>query len=94
MTAEELSNLSAHDFVAEYWGTEVLDVIDRQKTTPMTMLEFFDHCSACGGAWGAMLLTGIKALYHEVYDAIPDDMGKYAFKCICAILEMLQIGRD
>ena len=37
MTDNELSNLSARDFVAKFWGEGVLDVIDRQNITPMTI---------------------------------------------------------
>ena len=86
-----ISNLSARDFVENRWGTAVLDVIDRQDTKPMTMDDFLLHCTACGGDWGAMFLTGIKALYPEVYDAIPDNMGHFAWRCICETLELLQI---
>ena len=91
MSIQELSNLSARDFIENRWGTYVLDVIDRQDTTPMSQSEFLTHCYACGGDWGAMLLTGIKALYPEVYDAIPDNMGYFAFRCICETLELLQV---
>lgn len=94
MTIEQLSNLSARDFIENRWGTNVLDVIDRQDTIPMTMDDFLLHCTACGGDWGAMLLTGIKALYPEVYDAIPDNMGHFAWRCICETLELLQVKGD
>ena len=33
----------------------------------MTMNEFMQNCSACGGNWGAMLLTGIKRVFPEYY---------------------------
>ena len=89
-----IEQLSARDFVAECWGADVLAVIDHQHTTPMTQSDFLDHCYACGGDWGAMLLTGIKALYPEVYDAIPDNMGHFAFRCICETLELLQVRGD
>jgi hypothetical protein len=76
-----------------YWddADAVIDAIARQKTTPMTMSEFLDHCIACGGNWGGMLLSGIKELYPDVYDAIPDEMGFNAFGCICTILNMLGV---
>ena len=91
MSIQELSNLSARDFVANQWGIDVLAVIEEQDTTPMTQPEFLNHCTACGGNWGGMLLTGIKALYPAVYNAIPDNMGHFAFRCICETLELLQI---
>ena len=33
----------------------------------ITMNEFMQNCSACGGNWGAMLLTGIKRVFLEHY---------------------------
>lgn len=91
MTLEQLDRLSARDSVAHFWGTAVLDAIDRQHARPLTQDEFLSHCTACGGDWNAMLLTGIKALYPEVYAAIPDDMGYLAFRLICDTMELLQV---
>lgn len=92
-----LADLDSDDFIAATWkedGIRVLATIETQHITPMTNDEFLSHCIACGGDWGAMLLTGIKALYPEVYDAIPDDMGHFAFRCICEVLELLQIKEE
>lgn len=89
-----LSELEGDDFIVATWkddGIKVLEAIDQQHTTPMTTDEFLSHCTACGGNWGAMLLTGIKVLYPTVYDAIPDDMGHFAWRCLCEVLELLQI---
>lgn len=36
----------------------------------MTMNEFMQNCSACGGNWGAMLLTGIKRVFPEHYTEV------------------------
>lgn len=94
MTTNELSNLSARDFVTRMWGADVLAVIEQQHTAPMTMDNFLKHCVACGGDWGTMLLSGIKALYPNVYNAIPDNMGHFAWRCICDTLELLQIKGD
>ena len=94
MTIEQIETMSASEFVGMYWGNNVLEAIQKQNTTPMSMEEFLNHCTACGGNWGAMLLTGIKALYPDVYDAIPDDMGHFAWRCICETLELLQIKGD
>lgn len=92
-----LEQLSGDEFIASLWkedGIKVLEAIDRQHITPMTMDEFLTHCIACGGNWGGMLLSGVKALYPEVYEAIPNDMGHFAFRCICETLELLQIRGD
>lgn len=91
MTIQELKNLSERDFISYFWGNAVLTVIDNQTTTPMTMDEFLSHCTTCGGNWGGMLLTGLKELYPEVYDAIPDNMGMFAFRCICDTLTLLNV---
>jgi len=88
---QKLSHMSARIFLAEYWGKEFLDVVDQQKTYPMSIDDFFKKCTACGGNYGAMLLTGIEALYPEVYKAIPNNMGQYSWRCICDTLELLQI---
>lgn len=57
----------------------------------MPMKEFLTYCTCCGGNWGGMLLTGIKALSKEVYDAIPDDMGTRPFVDICYTLMLMGI---
>lgn len=35
-----------------------------------------------------MILTGIKKLFPSVCEAIPNDIGKFAFMCVCAILTL------
>jgi hypothetical protein len=91
MTAQQLAELSERDFISHIWGNAVLEAIDRQTTAPMTMDQFLDHCTACGSNWGGMLLTGLKELYPEVYDAIPDNMGMLAWRGICDTLTLLNI---
>ena len=90
-----LADLPEDQFIVACWeesGIAVLEAIDRQHTTPMTTADFLNnHCYACGGDWGAMLLTGIKSLYPEVYNAIPDNMGHFAWRCICGVVELLGI---
>ena len=60
-------------------------------TKEMSCDEFLNNCSACGGNWGGMLLTGVKRLYPEVWYVIPDDMGHNAWGCIIATLKLLKI---
>ena len=91
LTLEQLDKLSARESITHFWGKGVLDAIDRQHAIPLTRDIFLNHCTACGGDWNAMLLSGIKALYPEVYDAIPDDMGYLAFRLICDTMELLQV---
>lgn len=91
MTLEQLDRLSARESVAHFWGTAVLDAIDRQHAVPLTRDTFLSHCTACGGDWNSMLLSGIKALYPDVYAAIPENRGYLEFRLICDTLEILQV---
>jgi hypothetical protein len=84
----------AEQYLVDNWGEQgitVIQVCHNTPTTPMTNDEFLSHCHACGGDWGAMLLTGIRALYPNVYDAIPQKMGKNAWFCLVYILHLLNI---
>lgn len=57
----------------------------------MSMGEFITKCTACGGNWGAMLLTGIKEVFPEHYEEVNDcyngmgfsDGGMRAFCYLC-----------
>lgn len=53
--------------------------------------EFLDHCTACGGNWGGMLLSGIKALYPAVYAALPEKLGCNGTKAFENIIYVLQL---
>lgn len=93
-TIAELNKLASVDCLIELWGDNahtVIDAIHATNAPTMTGDDFLNHCTTCGGDWGAMFLTGIKALYPTVYDAIPDDMGKHSFYAICTVLELLNI---
>ena len=75
--------------IVEEWGEAGKRVIEEvAKVVPFNSnsKQFLDHCTTCGGNWGGMLLTGIHALYPAVWDAIPDDMGVFAWACICSVL--------
>ena len=81
-------------FIIEHWGEQGKLVIEACKDAspePMTCKEFLSHCTACGGNWGGMLLSGIAELYPAVYEAIPDNMGHQAFACIASTMELLGI---
>ena len=38
----------------------------------MTLTEFFEHCTPCGGDWTRMIMTGIEKLAPDIWDAMPD----------------------
>ena len=53
----------------------------------MTLDTFMNHCTACGGNWTAMIMTGIKEVAPEVYDQMPDRT--YEFDEVCFIANHL-----
>jgi hypothetical protein len=53
--------------------------------------DFLEHCTACGGNWGGLLLSGINKLYPKVYDAIPENMGMNAFSLLCCVIVLLGV---
>ena len=79
----------AQDFLVENWGEKGEKVIEVCATVvPFnnSFKAFLDHCTCCGGNWGGMFLTGIEKLFPEVWEAIPDDMGIFAWQCLCQTL--------
>lgn len=79
--------IEAQNYLVENWGEAGKKVIEAAFTVnPFNgnTKAFLDHCSACGG----MFLTGIKRLYPNVYDAIPNDMGVSAFTCIAMTMRL------
>lgn len=81
--------IDAQNTLVENWGEDGQRVIAtsiHERPFNNSFTKFLSICDACGGNWGGMLLTGIKDLFPSVYDAIPENMGKRAFSCLCAIL--------
>ena len=84
----------AKGFISEHWGNSANRVFAAcDGVTPFggTSGQFLDYCTACGGNWCAMWLSGIKRLYPRVYEAIPNQMGHRAFECICYLLILLGV---
>ena len=91
---EELGKISKEEFLIANWkenGVAIIMYIDILNPEPMTLKNFLTHCTACGGNWGGMFLTGIEKLYPTVWNLIPDDMGMFAFECISIVLKLLNI---
>lgn len=53
----------------------------------MTFEDFISHCTACGGNWTAMILTGIKDVVPDLYERMPDR--SYSFDEVCFIANHL-----
>jgi hypothetical protein len=50
----------------------------------MSGTEFLSKCTACGGNWSAMLMSGIKECFPEQYKNLSDDKSY-------DLMELLQI---
>lgn len=60
----------------------------------MKMSEFMQNCSACGGNWGAMLLTGIKRVFPDKYEEVKShynsmDFSSGGIKPFCYLCDWL-----
>lgn len=83
--------MEALDTVRNEWGDEVVVYACMAQKTKMSFKDFLDQCTACGGNWGGMLLSGVRRLYPDVWDAIPEDMGVHAWGTICSLLIILGV---
>ena len=81
--------IDAQEMLVKRWGIRGEQVIAeavRAERKPLTFKQFLDNCTACGGNWGGMFLTGIYKLWPDVWKAIPDHMGVHAWSCLCSVL--------
>lgn len=81
--------INAQKNLVEYWGEDGKKVIEEcAKAVPFNgnVETFLKHCTCYGGNWGGMFLSGIKKLYPNVWEAIPDDMGTFAWGGVCNTL--------
>lgn len=90
--------IEAQNDLVKYWGDDgkkVIEMCFEWHTYNMSFKTFLsDYCTACGGDWGGMLLSGVRRLYPDVWDVIPNEMGCYAWVCICAVLTLLGIESE
>ena len=77
--------------VKEEWGDDFLMKACLAEKTTMTFNQYLLSCTTCGGNWGGMLLTGLKGMWPELWDAIPENMGVHAFTTICNLLIILGV---
>ena len=84
----------AKERLIEYWGEDGKKVIaECAKVTPFhgRPRDFLDHCTAHSANWVRVVLSGIKELFPSVWEAIPDDMGMFAWMCVCSVLTLCGI---
>ena len=91
------TDAKAYSELKIFWGEETARkiLVAAFTAVPTAEVETFDdflkHCTACGGDWGQMFLTGIKALWPSVYDAIPDYMGVDVLAALTCVLILCDI---
>ena len=96
MTNIELYNTieEAQRTLVENWGDqgkEVIALTFKARKFDGDTKAWLKFCTACGSNWGGMLLSGVRDLYLEVWEAIPEDMGVFAWSCICSVLVLLGV---
>lgn len=96
MTSYDLI-VDCQNILVKYWGEKGKDVIvECAKVNPFNadFKHFLTYCTACGGNWGGMILSGIRELYPNVWEAIPDKIGAHAFDCICCTIVLCGVDLD
>ena len=86
--------LEAQKLVVDNWheaGEKIIETLHVTSPLNITLDEFLQDCTACGGNWGGMLLTGIKRKNLKVWELIPENMGSHAWECICATLTLMGV---
>lgn len=91
-----LADLPDDEFIIAVWGEDGAKVVDATEgfNLDMTMDDFLKRCTMCGGNWGGMFLSGLKEVARTVWDAIPDDMGVFAFGAICRTMHLCGIHTE
>ena len=86
--------LEAESFIESRWkdaGKKVIEECSSVEKFDGNVRDFLEFCTACGGNWSAMFMSGISKLYPSVYDAIPEDFGNDGFFAIVYTLILLGV---
>ena len=81
--------INAQKTIVDCWGEDGKKVIaECAKINPFNgeMSAFLEHCVRRGSNWSNIFLSGIKKLYPNVWAAVPDNMGVYAWNEIGNLL--------
>ena len=92
----ELAELPDDENIIAVWGEDGAKVVDAAADIDlgMSMDEFLKHCITFGGDWGNMLLSGLRKLARPVWDAVPEEMGVFAFGTIMRTLNLVGVRTD
>ena len=68
-------------------GERVAEAAARAKSYNDSFEKFWrEDCNSRGGSIEQIMLSGIRALWPEVYAAMPEDLGLFAYARICSVL--------
>jgi hypothetical protein len=88
---KRLSELTDEEILVVAWKEKGIEfVIDdyyngELPNLDMSFKEFLTHCTACGGNWGSMLLSGIQELLPQIWEEIPIKLGSDGFMAFTAL---------
>ena len=83
--------IDAQEILVKHWGSHGEQVIAetvRAERKVITFKQFRDNYTVYDGNWSGMLFNSIKKLWPDVWKFIPDDMGIYAWDCLCSVLTL------
>ena len=84
----------ARQKIVESWPESADSVIHACESTEKfcgDSRSFMEHCTACGGDWCGMLLSGIRELWPSVFSVIPENMGSDGFEAFANLCYVLQL---
>ena len=77
--------------LSEEWGENIVAAILHAHKYDITQKQFVKFCDITGSDNAQAILSGIEAIWPEVYTAIPAYMGAHAFENLCLVLELLGV---
>ena len=96
--ARDMDDFTEEELVIANWGEDGVRVCEIAATIEKLDCNMSDftkkYCIMQGGDWGAWFLTGIREVSKELWDAIPNDMGVYAFYTICNVLRLIGVRTE
>lgn len=77
--------------LSKEWGENIVAAILRAHKYDITQKQFVKFCDINHPDNALAILSGIEAIWPDVYNAIPACMGAHAFENLCLVLELLGV---
>lgn len=77
--------------LSKEWGENIVAAILRAHKYDITQKQFVKFCDTNHPDNALAILSGIEAIWPDVYSAIPACMGAHAFENLCLVLELLGV---